>query len=198
MKNSFDLVTFLTISVPVITAAIGFVIKMILDYFANKEAIRPIIMISYSKEQKNATFIQYLTIKNYGQTTGWIESIEITPEIENSGGSLTPNTFTNFKHFPLAPNQEFTTIIAIGTGAKLIAVENRKFKIIYSPEFRKSKPYITEYVVNEKGLPVMWEDGNFQVERRLEQQNKILEKMLEQQKSLNKSVKKFNGGMDEK
>ncbi|CDI47215.1 hypothetical protein BN927_01476 [Lactococcus lactis subsp. lactis Dephy 1] len=36
----------------------------------------------------------------------------------------------------------------------------------------------------------MWEDGNFQVERRLEQQNKILEKMLEQQKSLMKSLNK--------
>jgi len=183
-------VEFWTISVPIIAAAIGAIIKMFWDAYSEREKNRPIILISYSKEQKNATFIQYLTIKNYGQTTGWIESVEITPEIKNSGGALTPNTFTNFKHFPLAPNQEFTTIIAIGTGAKLIEVEERKFKITYYPEFRKRKPYITEYSVNETGLPVMWEDGNFQVERRLEQQNKILEKMLEQQKSLMKSLNK--------
>lgn len=175
-------VEFWTVSVPIIAAAIGALIKMFWDAYSEREKSRPIILISYSKGQKNATFIQYLTIKNYGQTTGWIESVEITPEIKNSGGALTPNTFTNFQHFPLAPNQEFTTIIAIGTGARLIEVEDRKFKITYYPEFRKRKPYITEYSVNEKGLPVMWEDGNFQVERRLEQQNKILEKMAKQQK----------------
>lgn len=183
-------IEFWTISVPIIAAAIGAIIKMFWDAYSEREKVRPVILISYSKGYKNGIFSQYLTIKNYGQTTGWIEKVEINPLIENEGDDTMPNTFTNFKHFPLAPNQEFTTLIAGGINSKLIPVESRRFKITYFPDYRKRKPYVSEYTVNEKGLPTILEDGNFQVERRLEQQNKILEKMLEQQKSLIKSLNK--------
>ncbi|MBB5887630.1 hypothetical protein [Lactovum miscens] len=183
-------VEFWTISVPIIATAIGALIKMVWDSYLEQARSRPIIFISYSKGHKNGLFSQYLTIKNYGQTTGWIKKVEIEPLIENDGDDLMPNTFSDFKKFPLAPNQEFTTLISGGINSKLIAVDNRKFKIVYSPDFRKRKSYVTEYTVNEKGLPTILEDGNFQVELRLEQQNKILEKMVDQQKELIKSLGK--------
>lgn len=173
------LAEFWTISVPIIAAAIGSIIKMIWDAYADREKSRPIILISYSKEHKNGIFYQYLTIKNYGQTTGWIEKIEITPLFKNEGSDLIPNTFTDFKHFPLAPNQEFTTVIAGGNNSKLITVDNRKFKIVYTPEFKKRKPYITEYIVNENGLPTILQDDNYQIEHRLDEQNKILKKIAD-------------------
>ena len=95
-----------------------------------------------------------------------------------------PNTFTNFKNFPLAPNQQIATIIGGGQEAELGLSDNRKFTITYSPGYYKVKPFKEEYTVNEKGYPTIIFKDDYDTQHRLNEINKTL---LEMNKNIQKN-----------
>lgn len=167
--------TFISIGVPVIAASIGFIVSLILKHREDRRINRPIIFISYEKKNINGLYTIELTIKNYGNITGWIESVEITPAFKPD--KLMPNTFTNFKNFPLAPNQQITTIISAGQKAELELSDERKFTIVYKPGFSKVKPFKEEYTVNEQGYPTIMFKDNYNTQYRLNEINKTLTKI---------------------
>ena len=179
--NTENWLSFLSIGVPVIVSAIGFIISLVLSHFADRNKSRPVILISLKKYHKNGFYNTDLIIKNYGQTIGTIISVEINPLYKQVEGNdeFEPNGFTNFKNFPLAPGQAITTMIASGTSAKLIETHNRNFTIKYKPDFFKIRPYTEKYTIDEINYPTIYGDGNFILEKRVEELTNNLEKDLE-------------------
>lgn len=78
------------------------------------------------------------------------------------------------KDFPLAPNQEISTIIGVGEDLMFEKVSARQYTIIYKPDYFTFKPYRTSYAINELGFPEIFSDGNFQIVTRLAELNGTL------------------------
>lgn len=183
MFKNFDTdnwLVFWSIGVPVILTAIGFIYNLVVNFFSQREYNRPIIFISFSQNHVNRLFNTYLTIKNYGKTTGWIKKIKILPEYKPIKGhqSMDPNGFTKFKNFPLAPNQEIVTLIASGVSLPIEFVGNRRFVISYESHFEtkilRTKIYTDEYMIDEVNYPTLFSDGNFTDEYRLKEINRTI------------------------
>lgn len=170
----------LSIGVPVIIATISFIINLYAKFVDEREKNRPIIFISLHKHHENGFFNIELKIKNYGSSIGWIKNIEITPLFESETGrqTLDPNGFTKFKNFPLAPNQEIISLIAVDEDATIKYVTDRKFTITYEANFAtkyfSKKMYIDSYSIDEKNYPTTYSDGHYTEEYRLKELNKTI------------------------
>lgn len=183
MFKNFDTdnwLVFWSIGVPVIVAVIGFIVSLIVNFFAQREYNRPIIFISFSNKHVNSLFNTELTIKNYGRSTGWIKEVKIIPEYKPVQGheSMDPNGFTKFKNFPLAPGQEIVGLIASGLSLQVESVDNRKFVIKYEAHFgtkiMNNKMYTDEYSIDEIHYPILFSDGHYTDEYRLNEINKTI------------------------
>lgn len=185
MFKNFDTenwLSFWSIGVPVILSAFGFIISLILSFFADRNKRRPVILITINKYHKNGVYNTNLEIKNYGQTIGTIKSVEIDPPYiaMPNNDILEPNGFTKFKNFPIAPGQFITTMIATGQSAKVVNSKKRTFIIKYKPDFWKFLPYKEKYSIDEEHYPTIFSDGNFTSEKRLEKLTEDLDKQLAQ------------------
>ncbi|MFT8756164.1 hypothetical protein [Leuconostoc pseudomesenteroides] len=185
MLKSFiadDLWKFLSIGLPVIISALSFILSLWYRFVDEREKNRPIIFISFHKYHENGFLNTELKIKNYGVSVGWIKNIEISPsfEVEENSNSLDPNRFTEFKNFPLAPQQEISFLIAVGKDAAIKYVENRHFLIEYEAHFStrlfSKKTYVDNYSIDDKNYPKTFSDGHYTEEYRLKQINETLEK----------------------
>ncbi|WP_195919007.1 hypothetical protein [Lactococcus lactis] len=137
-------------------ALVTYIIKSISDYKKKIEEMRPNVFISYENESSYDFFNQRLILKNYGKTTAWISSISIKPPFENKGSAdFRANTFATIKDFPLAPGQKLDTLIgSSGQSDGTIIKAKREYIINYESEDRK-RHYVSRYVVNEEGYPVL-------------------------------------------
>ncbi|MBS0941304.1 hypothetical protein JK161_00395 [Leuconostoc mesenteroides] len=184
----------LSIGVPVIIATISFIINLYAKFVDEREKNRPMIFISLHKHHENGFFNTELKIKNYGSSIGWIKNIEITPLFESETGrqTLEPNGFTKFKNFPLAPNQEIISLIAIGEDATIKYVTDRKFTITYEANFGtkhfSKKMYKDSYSIDEINYPTTYSDGHYTEEYRLK---KLNETITDQNKIITKAVNKI-------
>ena len=186
MLRSFTVenwLTFLTINLSVITSAASFIISLWFRFVDEREKNRPIIFISFHKYHENGFLNTELKIKNYGVGVGWIKNIEISPsfEVEENSKSLDPNRFTEFKNFPLAPQQEISFLIAVGKDAAIKYVENRHFLIEYEAHFStrlfSKQTYVDNYLIDDKNYPKTFSDGHYTEEYRLKQINETLKKI---------------------
>ncbi|MBZ6015412.1 hypothetical protein [Leuconostoc gelidum] len=172
--------TFWSIGIPVFIALLSYIVSLVANFLAKRETNRPIIIISIARHHVNTLFNTELTIKNYGRSTGWIKGVDISPEYLPKDGqdNLEPNGFNKFKNFPLAPNQEITSLIASGTNLQVEFIEERTFTIRYEARFGsmlfKNKLYREKYSIDEKNFPIVFSDGNYTVEKRLETVNKSI------------------------
>lgn len=159
-----------SIGVPVMISAAGFITSLVLNFFAERNKRRPIILISIIKHHKNGQYNTELMIKNYGESLGSIQSVDINPlyEVYQDDDILEPNGFMKFQDFPLAPGQSITTMISTGSAGKLINLDKRTFQIKYKPDFFKIFPYNEKYTIDEKHFPTIFSDGNFTTENRIE------------------------------
>ncbi|WP_337089996.1 hypothetical protein [Leuconostoc pseudomesenteroides] len=174
--------TFVTINLSVITSAVSFIISLWFRFVDEREKNRPIIFISFHKYHENGFLNTELKVKNYGASVGWIKNIEISPlfQVEKNSKSLDPNRFTEFKNFPLAPQQEISFLIAVGEDAAIKYVENRHFLIEYEANFStklfNKKTYVDNYLIDDKNYPTTFSNGHFTDEYRLKQINETLKK----------------------
>jgi hypothetical protein len=155
-----NMIAIIGIALQIFSASIAFIFKMIADSKKRNEELRPNVFISYDWFRKNGIYYETMTLKNYGQTSAEIISIEISPKIKNNGeNDFMPNTFTTIKNFPLAPQQKITTNIgASGESNWTIKREKRHFKITYKNSFF-NKTYISEYDVDETAFPTLLSDN---------------------------------------
>jgi len=72
-----------------------------------EEANRPYIVVYLETIQVTSSFIQYLVVKNFGNTGAMIDSISYEPEFKNKY-DLRP--FEEFKNHFIAPNQSITCV----------------------------------------------------------------------------------------
>ncbi|MCT3053925.1 hypothetical protein [Leuconostoc mesenteroides] len=178
--NIENWLTFATINLSVITSAGSFIASLWFRFVDEREKNRPIIFISFHKYHENGFLNTELKIKNYGISVGWIKEIEISPlfEAEKNSKLLDPNGFTKFKNFPLAPQQEISFLIAVGEGAAIKYVEDRRFVIKYEAHFAtklfSKKKYVDNYLIDDKNYPMTFSDGHFTEEYRLKQIHETL------------------------
>ena len=112
-------------------------------------ANRPYIAAYLTSIQATSTILEYVVIKNFGQTGATINSIKVIPEYKYEKQDLNNgNPFKNLDNHFIAPGQSLTFFVG-GSGNDYTSVPNRIIRINYKTS---NKNYNEDFCFNEEAL----------------------------------------------
>ena len=114
-----------------------------------EDANRPYVVAYLTSMQVTNTIIEYVVIKNFGQTGATINSIQVIPDYEYEGHDLNNgNPFKDINNHFIAPGQSLTFIVGAG-GNDYISVPDRTIRINYKTA---NKTYSEDFHFNETSI----------------------------------------------
>lgn len=112
---------------------------------ALKDATRPYVVVYNDLVNGANTPIQFLIIRNFGQTAAVIESLEITPEVKVH---YSDGLFKHMKNQIIAPGQSYSTAFKLDDSTIIlnVSISYRSGKNVYHDSYSISQKAISDNV----------------------------------------------------
>ena len=146
--TSSDLIQLIGIAVATLTGLVAIIISIITALQNSKmieESTRPYLVIYNGLINGASTPLQFLIIKNFGQTAATIERLDITPKVDTAYSN---GLFENMNGQIIAPSQSYSTAFKLEDSSIVLnaSVSYRAGKKKYCDTFSISQKAISDHV----------------------------------------------------
>lgn len=111
-----------------------------------REANRPYIAIYTEDLSLTGTILNYVIVKNFGNTGAYIKQITCTPKVTTKLVDESGNPFNELKNVFIAPNQSFTIGMFVQGHDDELRSDNRTYTVEY---YLGNEKWTETFVINE-------------------------------------------------